>query len=40
VHFFKAALGLAALLLGIQFGRDLAHRTVGATSTATPTTGS
>jgi hypothetical protein len=31
----KVMLGLAAIFLGVSFGRDLAHKTMGSTSAPT-----
>lgn len=38
MNFLKAILAGVAIFLGVQVGRDLAHKTMAATSGSTPTT--
>lgn len=37
MNFFKAVVAGVAIVLGIQVGRDLAHKTMAATTSGTPT---
>jgi hypothetical protein len=37
MNFLKAILAGVAIFLGVQVGRDLAHKTMAATSSSSPT---